>query len=284
MCDIKLDSLVEACDDELATRPYLAAFDEDTASMRRSDLEVLLEQGRPTPPDLRGASANTTPLPTSSAVPLSVAPVTMAPSATTLPPPAATGSRGWVRTFAYGALGCVLGGALAVAVVAKVERAPAAPVEAAAPIAAATIAPVTVTPEVESVPADAEREAKDAVTRLAEGLAACARATGALPGSSPAVPESADQLAGAGYAPKGAEWSTPVWRCARFQGPETMRFQIQWQLVRPGTEGRAVAWIDADGDGKAERAVAVRVLRADRDPVTIGAAQVIDPMPAVLTR
>ncbi len=288
MCDLALDSLVEASDDEPATRPYLANFDEDTASMPRSDLEVLLEQGRPSHPDLSCASANATPLPTITAVP-SVAPMMMAPSASTVRPPAAAAPEGpsWVRVFAYGALGCVMGGVLAVAVMTRAGAPRAAEATAASGAPAAT-APVTeVAPEADDEAARAEREvareAREALVVLAEGIAACARASGALPGSSPAVPESAEQLAGEGFAAKGAEWSTPVWRCARFRGPEVMRYQLQWQLVKPSSEGRAVAWIDADGDGKAERALAVRVARA-ADRVTIADVEVLDPMPAVPSR
>jgi hypothetical protein len=36
---------------------------------------------------------------------------------------------------------------------------------------------------------------------------------------------------------------------------EPMQFQLQWQYVKPNTEGTAVAWIDQDRDGVADRAL-----------------------------
>lgn len=119
------------------------------------------------------------------------------------------------------------------------------------------------------VPSQAEIEAREALGKLREGMGDCIRhGIGTLPGSSPAIPSSLKLAKAPGYTPGPMDWKTAVWSCARFRLAGPMRFQVQWQLIKPSVEGLGVVWIDEDGDGTADRALGFRAtLRARRDPV-----------------
>ena len=133
-------------------------------------------------------------------------------------------------------------------------------------------------PPPSSPPTRAETEAREALERLRGGLGACIRnGIHSLPGSSPAVPPSLAASKGGAYTPKPAEWRTAVWSCARFRIAGPMSFQVQWQLVKPAAEGLAVAWIDDDGDGAADRALGFHVTLGPRGEPVLGD---VGPLPA----
>jgi hypothetical protein len=101
----------------------------------------------------------------------------------------------------------------------------------------------------------AEVHARETLNRLRTGLDACIRnGIHALPGGSPAVPPDLDALKDGPFTPAPGDWKTAVWSCAQFQTTEPMDFQLQWQLVKPNSEGMGIAWVDRDHDGVADRA------------------------------
>ena len=108
-----------------------------------------------------------------------------------------------------------------------------------------------------------------ALAKLREGMGNCIiHGIGAPPGSSPAIPASLKMTSTPGYSPGPRDWKTPVWTCAHFSVDGPMRFQVQWQLIKPRLEGRGIAWVDDDGDGNADRAFAFSVtMKARREPV-----------------
>ncbi len=71
-------------------------------------------------------------------------------------------------------------------------------------------------------------------------------------------PRDAQLASGAGYTALAADWKTAVWSCAKFKLDAPMRFQLQWQIVKPNVEGLGLAWIDDDGDGDPDRAIGFR--------------------------
>lgn len=116
--------------------------------------------------------------------------------------------------------------------------------------------PTASSPQVQS---PIEIDARKALDQLREGIGDCVRhAIGTLPGSSPAVPATLKLASGAGYTALAADWKTAVWSCAKFKLDAPMRFQLQWQSVKPGVEGLGLAWIDDDGDGDPDRAIGFR--------------------------
>jgi hypothetical protein len=122
-----------------------------------------------------------------------------------------------------------------------------------------------------------EMEARRALTRLREGLRDCVHGTiGVLPGTSPAVPESLGALRTAPYRSTRADWRTPVWSCANFAVDGPQRFQIQWQLTRANTRGRALAWIDRDKDGQADAAWGFEARLRDHGDVELGEITAVD--------
>jgi hypothetical protein len=146
--------------------------------------------------------------------------------------------------------------------------------------AAASAAPASTS---SAAAARADREAREALERLRTGLVGCIRLVRGLPGSSPAVPATLAELKG-GYAPSPRDWKTAVWDCAHFEVAAPMTFQIQWQLVRPKVEGMAVAWLDADGDGVADRAYGFRIAFDAKGVMTVGDVAPVDASHPVLAR
>jgi hypothetical protein len=135
---------------------------------------------------------------------------------------------------------------------------------------------------VEPAAGSADAAALDALERFRQGLVRCVRESiHVLPGTSPAVPASIAKLSGAGYASHPSEWKKPVFACARFSVTGAQRFQFQWQKGRTSSEGKAVAWVDSDGDGKADRAFGFSATLAKRGVVEVGAIEPLDPMPAI---
>jgi hypothetical protein len=127
------------------------------------------------------------------------------------------------------------------------------------------------------------RGAPEALSLLREGIRRCVlTALGTLPGSSPAVPARLAQVGGAGFTAPPADWQTPVWKCAGFHVDGPVRFQLQWQLVTPSTAGVAVAWIDDDGDGAADRAFAFEVRLPRKGALEMGDITPADPARPVL--
>jgi hypothetical protein len=129
----------------------------------------------------------------------------------------------------------------------------------------------------------AESRAREALDRLRGGLKECIRhGIHGLPGSSPAVPVARISLSHGPYTAAAGEWKTPVWSCAHFQVTEPMPFQIQWQLVRPGVEGLAIAWIDEKGDGTAARALGFKVTLGAKGEPSVGDVEPVDAARSVL--
>jgi hypothetical protein len=56
-----------------------------------------------------------------------------------------------------------------------------------------------------------------------------------------------------------------------------MPFVIQWQLEKPGDHGQAIAWIDDDRDGKAERAFEFTARLRKHDEVELGPIEPVEP-------
>lgn len=129
--------------------------------------------------------------------------------------------------------------------------------------------------------ASARASALEALSLLREGMAACVRdKSGLLPATSAPVPISLDRLGAGGYASAPRDWAKPAWLCAGFSVTGPQRFQIQWQHDRE-TGARAVAWIDADGDGEADEALAFGAKLAKRREVELGPVEPVSPPPKV---
>ena len=109
-----------------------------------------------------------------------------------------------------------------------------------------------------------------------------ALAGGVLPGSSPPVPSSPAALKGEGYTPGVLELRTPVWTCTKLRLDPPMHFLLQWQSTKPGSEGVAIAWIDADGDGAIDRALAFHATLKTRGLAEMGPIEPIDKATPVL--
>jgi hypothetical protein len=120
--------------------------------------------------------------------------------------------------------------------------------------------------------------AKKALRDLGDGLRECVkRSSMVLPGNSPAVPARLDQTAGSGYEVGLNDFHTPVWTCSMFHVASPMPFQIQWQLAKGSSEGLGIAWLDDDGDGRADRAFAFRATLKTRGQVEVGEVAPISP-------
>lgn len=152
-----------------------------------------------------------------------------------------------------------LGVALVVAI-ASSESTPEIDTTTAASVAAPPIAtpppapsPKPVAPAAVSA---AETEARATLEQFRQGLTECVRkVVFILPGTAPAVPSSPALLKGPGYTPTQGDLKSPVWSCAKLKLDGAMHFIVQWQAKKPGTEGQAIAWIDADGDGKIDKTI-----------------------------
>jgi hypothetical protein len=128
-----------------------------------------------------------------------------------------------------------------------------------------------------------ETEAREALLRLRAGIQACVRdIIGFLPGTSPAVPANLATLKAGPYASPPRDWSTPVWSCSKFRQAAPQRFQLQWQMTKPGAEGIAVAWLDDNADGKADRAFGFRATLKEKGHPEMGEVEAIDASHPVL--
>lgn len=163
------------------------------------------------------------------------------------------------------------------------EPEPPVPAPSSAPLdEAASPAPVVSAQPVQS---PAEVDARKALGRLREGIGDCVRhAIGSLPGSSPAVPPALKLTSGAGYAAPPADWKTAVWSCAKFRHDAPMRFQLQWQSVKPTVEALGIAWIDDDGDGDADRALGFRATAKGTRDVDLGEITPMEMRPVLPVR
>ena len=122
-----------------------------------------------------------------------------------------------------------------------------------------------------------EDEVQEALARLRDGVGRCVRDNiRVLPGTSPAIPPALDALKGGAYTSSTSDWATPVWACAGFKMAAPQRFQLQWQQTKTNKEGRAVAWIDDDRDGKADRAFGFSAKLKKRGEVEIGEIGPVD--------
>ncbi len=98
------------------------------------------------------------------------------------------------------------------------------------------------------------------------------------------MPTSLAQLKKSAYTPAAGEWKSYAWSCAQFQMSEPMHFQLQWQLVRSNAEGLAVAWIDHDHDGVADRALGFSITLGAKGGPTLGEIQPLAPTTPVVAR
>lgn len=125
---------------------------------------------------------------------------------------------------------------------------------------------------------DPDSEAKEALKKLQIGLAACVKSvTHVLPPTSPSVPGGLSVLKRGPYEPTPRDWLPSFYTCTQFKIEQPMRFMIQWQLEQPNWRGSAIAWIDADGDGSAEKAYAFWAELKGADNVEVGPIESVDP-------
>ncbi len=159
-------------------------------------------------------------------------------------------------------------------------------VPAAAPASASDAPSATASSTTSAAPSPVEAQARAAMERLRAGLDDCIRrGLRSLPGSSPAIPPALPKARAAPYLPPATTWRTAVWSCAHFEIAEPMRFEIQWQLVRPGAEGLGIAWMDLDDDGVADRALGFTIKLGPRGDPETGEIVAMDPAkPVVLVR
>jgi hypothetical protein len=151
------------------------------------------------------------------------------------------------------------------------------PVVAAAPTTTAGLVHSTPPIAKPPPPVDADTEARLALERLREGVSSCVRDTiRVLPGSSPAVPPTMKRMKGGAYESTALDWRTPVWICSKYKVTGPQRFQIQWQQDKVPSSGMGVAWIDANGDGVADRAFGFKATLKQRGEVEMGEVQAID--------
>ena len=154
-----------------------------------------------------------------------------------------------------------------------------APVLAPTPTLAATDAPPATAPPASdappaTAPPAADVQARQSLERLRSGLDTCIRThSRTLPGTSAAVPASLVKLKEGAYTPAVGDWKSYAWSCAHFQMSEPMHFQLQWQLVRSNAEGLAVAWIDHDHDGVADRALGFSITLGAKGGPNLGEIQ-----------
>jgi hypothetical protein len=131
---------------------------------------------------------------------------------------------------------------------------------------------------------DVDTEARQALERLRDGVQSCVRDTiRVLPGSSPAVPPTLKRMKDGAYESTVADWRTPVWICAKYRVSGPQRFQIQWQQEKVRSAGMGMVWIDANGDGVADRAFGFRATLKKRGEVEMGEIQAIDAARPVAT-
>jgi hypothetical protein len=61
-----------------------------------------------------------------------------------------------------------------------------------------------------------------------------------------------------------------------------MQFQLQWQLVKPNTEGAGIAWIDQDHDGVADRALGFSIALGPNGAPNLGEIQPMAATPPLI--
>jgi len=147
---------------------------------------------------------------------------------------------------------------------------------------AAGVAATTTTTTTAGAPAAGpEAEARAALGRLRDGVGACTRdVIGVLPGTSPPVPSAFVALKGGAYQSVPRDFRSPVFACTKYRETEAQRFQIQWQLTVRPSQGRGVAWLDDDGDGRPDRALGFSAKLLGKKQVELGEIAPLDPMPA----
>ncbi len=119
---------------------------------------------------------------------------------------------------------------------------------------------------------EADTQARAALERLAPGLVECAeKKIHALPGASPAVPDTFGWLKTGPYPATEQNWNNHFFVCTGFRVIGPMPFVFQWQVDKPGVQGTALVWIDADADGKPDRAYAFTATMEGKDKLTVGA-------------
>lgn len=134
-----------------------------------------------------------------------------------------------------------------------------------------------------ATPPTPESEARAALGRLRDGIATCVRdVIGVLPGTSPAVPDVMSRMRKGAYKSHVRDFRSPVFSCAKYKETEAQRFQIQWQITLQPSEGRGVAWLDDDGDGKADRALSFRAALVRKNEVDLGEIGFLTPVPPVM--
>jgi hypothetical protein len=164
---------------------------------------------------------------------------------------------------------------------------------APAPATAQTGAAGTAKPTASAAPAlppanagSVDAEARAALEKLSAGIKSCVATTiGKLPGTAPAVPSSLTWLKSGSYKPSLNDFESPVYHCAKFKIEQPMRFVIQWQSEDlKGTKGSAIAWIDDNGDGTADRAFGFSATLPKRKVAEIGPIEAVDAKRAIKKR
>jgi hypothetical protein len=146
---------------------------------------------------------------------------------------------------------------------------------ATAPLATGSASPKATAPSPE--PTGAEAAARAALDKLAKGIDLCVgKKIHAVPGTSNAVPPSVSWLKKGPYKPNRKDFDTPVFHCAEFKLDEPMPFVIQFQADVPRRKGTGIAWLDDDGDGKADRALGFVATMGDTKTAQIGPIESLD--------
>jgi hypothetical protein len=145
-----------------------------------------------------------------------------------------------------------------------------------APTAIETVAPPVTSAEPPK-PAGVDGEAVAALEKLRDSIDHCVKTRiHVLPGTSPAIPASLAWLKKGPYTPMKRDFAKPFFACTEFKLEAPMRFMLQWQVDKPSVEGTGMAWIDADGDGVAEKAYAFKAKLEGRDKVSFGPIEASD--------
>lgn len=132
----------------------------------------------------------------------------------------------------------------------------------------------------------ADAAAKAALERFGEGLKKCVAETiHVLPGTAPAVPSSLAWLKKGPYQPGIRDFESSVYTCSRFKLTDPMPFVFQWQSDdAKGKKGAAIAWIDENGDGTADRALGFTATLEKRNVAVIGPIESFDATRAIKKR
>lgn len=146
---------------------------------------------------------------------------------------------------------------------------------AEAPVAAPTTT-VAAAPASAPLPTTgADGDALRALEKLRTGIVDCAKRIGNLPGTSKTVPASLSLVSKGPYTPRPGDFGSPSFQCSQYKLAEPMTFVVQWQYFGGGV-GKGVAWIDADADGKADRAWGFDAKVEDKGLATPGEIKAID--------